>query len=295
MPASTILAAVGQFPQDTAVLARAVALSVAHGARLHVVHILDLPESSAFPGDVGTLFGQAEIAARDTIKAALAELDVAPDRIEIHIEAGAHALRLIEICEHIAPDLIVMRAHQKTKISQRILGSTTERVIAAGLAPVLVVKQMVGAPYARVIVATNGNDDAQNALGYVANLLPDAKLHLVQVVRIAPQLEEAMLRVGTRQSGLIAHRRNLTRIAKDHLHSLTETIGPRATSQAVTGAPDTVLARLCRNPGVDLIALGPGRASLIHRAFIGSVSRRLLRDAACDVLICTALPKSGLA
>ncbi|WP_442885676.1 universal stress protein [Amaricoccus sp.] len=44
---------------------------------------------------------------------------------------------------------------------------------------------------------------------------------------------------------------------------------------------------------MNLIALGPGRASLIRRAFIGSVTRRVLRDAACDVLICHPAPTGG--
>ncbi len=74
--------------------------------------------------------------------------------------------------------------------------------------------------------------------------------------------------------------------AEDHLRDLTAKIGPRATSQVLHGNPLTVLTRLGRSPTVDLIALGPSRATLIQRAFIGSVSRRVLRDATCDVLIC---------
>ncbi|WP_412051779.1 MULTISPECIES: hypothetical protein [unclassified Hoeflea] len=35
-----------------------------------------------------------------------------------------------------------------------------------------------------------------------------------------------------------------------------------------------------------MIALSSGRSSLIRRALIGSVARRLLRDAGSDVLIC---------
>ncbi len=280
-----ILAAIGQLPQDVAVLQRAIEVAKTSAAELHIVHVLDLPGNVADLDDSSTMLGQAAIAARDRIKAALNEMGEDPATAKIHIEMGAHALVLIDACKTLSPDLIVMRAHQKKKISERLLGSTTDRVIAAGQIPVLVVKRAVKNPYDRVVLGTNGADDVLQASAFVSGLLPAAKFHLVQVVQIPRQFKEEMLRIGTSAAHLAAHRKKLIDIARDHLRELETAIDRSVTSQVMKGDPAKSLAKLCRKADVDLIVLGQGRTSLISRAFIGSVSRRLLREAVCDVLI----------
>ncbi|TDT77978.1 nucleotide-binding universal stress UspA family protein [Litoreibacter halocynthiae] len=292
MTQTTILAAIGELPQDVAVLDRALEVSTASRADLHVVHVLDLPGSSAQLDDLTTLPGQAAFAARDKIQAALTELGADLSSTKLHIVLGSHALALLDLCHDLSPDLIVMRAHQKVKISEKLLGSTTDRVIAAGHTPVLVVKRPVKHRYGRAVLATNGTDNALDRSAFVSNLLPEVKLHVVQAVQIPPQLKEAMLRFGSRTKDLTKHRRKLIEEAEDHLRDVkAQSHGRGMTSRVLKGDPLSVLTRMCRDQDFDLIALGQGRSSLVSRAFIGSVSRRLLRDAVCDVLIWC--PKHG--
>jgi len=294
MSLTRILAAVGEFPQDDVVLSRALDIAATHRAALTIVHIIDLSgneQESIWHSD---LHREAVQAAQGRIEAALTRHRANASEAMIRIEAGSPALRLIEICEDLRPDITVMRAHHDDRLVARVFGSTTDRVIAARCAPVLVVKRPVAGSYDRVLFATDGTDDASWALAFVAALLPDARLHLVQAVQIAPQLEEAMLRIGTDRATLKAHRDALTRNARDHLRALAATVVPQATTRVLRGPPARTLVRATRSPNVSLIALGPGRASLIRRAFIGSVTRRLLRDAACDVLICHSAPNDGL-
>ncbi len=285
MTKNVILAAIGRLPQDLAVLERAVEVSMASRSDLQVVHVLDLDGHAANLDDTTTFVGLAASATRERVEAALTKLGADPSTIKIHIKLGAHALALIDLCKDLSPKLVVMRAHQGMKITKKLLGSTTDRVIAGAQTPVLVVKQPVTDRYRRAVLATNGADNARDRLNFVSNLLPDTKLQLVQAVQIPPQLKEAMLRVGSRKAELTAHQSKLIQNAEDHLRDLTGKEGPRVTSQVLTGDPAKTLTRLCREQGVDLIALGQGRTSLITRAFIGSVSRRLLRDAACDVIV----------
>lgn len=285
MGAKTILAAVGRLPQNQAVLSRALEVSRGRGARLHVVHVLDLPGSKEELDDLSSFAGQAAFAARDVIKASLRELGADPGTVEIDVRLGAHALCLIDLCRSLSPDLIVMAAHQRRKLSERILGSTTQRVIAAGSTPVLVVKREAAFPLGRVAVATNGTDGAGSLLGYVAALLPEANLRLVQVVDIPRQLKEAMLRTGAGKSALADHRKRLTEAAKAHLSDLASASPARAGQFVYYGDPAATLVRFCHDYEIDLITMGQGRTTLVKRAFIGSVSRRLLRDAPCDVLI----------
>ncbi len=93
MTLTSIFAAVGQFPQDDAVLARAVEIAATLSATLTIVHIIDL---SGFDGDLAdrdTLHWQAALAARDRIEAALVRQSADASDTEIRIESGSPALK----------------------------------------------------------------------------------------------------------------------------------------------------------------------------------------------------------
>lgn len=284
-----ILAAVDRFPQDDAVLLRGLEIAGLHGVSLTIVHIVNLPGHATAPAMLDTFRGQAELAARDRIEAALRRHRIGSATTRIHIESGSPAQRLVELCAELRPGLIVMRMHHKPSIISQMLAPTTERVIAANIAPVLAVKREVVQPYDRVLLAIDGPDKAPAVLSFVAPLLPEAALHLVQAVEIAPQFEEAMLRVGLSRMELSAHHDVLAEDAENRLRSLAGDLVPGTTWHVLHGEPATELARATQGTGMDLIALGPGRSGLLRRAFLGSVTRRLLRDAACDVLVCRPL------
>ncbi|TNF19756.1 MAG: universal stress protein [Rhodobacteraceae bacterium] len=285
MMTTTILAAVDRFPEDDAVLLRGREIAASHDAALCVVHVVDLPGDGASPAPIDTARGQAEFAARDRIEDALRRHGIDPADVEIRVDSGVPAQRLVEICDEIRPSLVVMRAHHKPRIVDKLLGSTTEKVIAWGQAPVLVVGPATGKPYQRVILAIDGPDSAPTALSFVSSLLPEADVHMVQAVEVAPQLEEAMLRVGLARTDLQAHHDALAQDAANRLGKLAERLDPPVTWQVLRGDAAEQLARVTHHSDVDLIALGPNRSGLLRRIFIGSVARRLLREAACDVLI----------
>ncbi|WP_415183268.1 universal stress protein [Phaeovulum sp.] len=282
-----VLAAVGQLPQDEAVLARAIEVAADSGVSLTVVHVLDVAMTDWMAPDVTTLRHQAELSVRDDIVAALARLG-ADESATVLIEVGTPSARLLEVCEERRPGLIVMRAHENPRIVEKLLGSTTDRVIHLARAPVLVIKRPVERPYRRALVATDGTDEAALAMSFVANALPKAVLYLVQAVHIPQQLKSAMLRAGEGQGAITAHREAMEQRAADYLHGLARGLDraqPAVTTRVLSGDPAFCLVRATRSPKVDVMVVGPGRTNIIRRALIGSVTRKLIRDAACDVLV----------
>lgn len=286
MRPSTILAAIGNLPQDEAVMRRALDLARSHRAALTFVHILDFLDRDSDPGLDNAPQVQAARAARARIDAALLGLNADPAKVEVIVEPGNVARRLIEICADRRPGLLVMRVHQRSRFIDRFVGSTVDRVVAAAVAPVLIVRRPPDQPYRQVLIATDEGDHANQVLSFVATLLPDAALHLVQAVDVAPQLEEAMLRVGTGPILMEAHREKLIGAACDRLRVLAQTVSPQPTSQVLKGDPAKVLVRASYVPRVDLVAVGPARSGPVRRILVGSVTRRLLNEAASDVLIC---------
>lgn len=285
-----VLAAVGEFPQNDPVLARAAEIARAHRARLTIVHVIDsLTGLDPVSVDLALIQHQIRLIARENIEAAIARQEIDVPGIDIRIETGSPSLRLIEQAHETGADLVVMMAHEGESILAKIVGSTTDRVIRAACAPVLVVKRPVTQAYERVVVATDASDESSAVVAFVAALFPLAGLRLVHVVQIPPPFEEAMRRAGHGQASVAAHREALVRKAKAYMRGMSEQLAHRpipSTTRVVASDPAKSLVRATRDPQVGLIALGPGNTSLIRRALLGSVTRQVLQAANCDVLIC---------
>lgn len=286
---SKILAATGRFPQDDVVLARAAEIARAHHAGLTVTYVIDrLTAFDAVSTDLERIQHQLRLMAREDIEAAVARQNVDVSEIDIRIEAGSPAPRLVELGKEIGPDLIVMRAHQRESIVEKIIGSTTDRVVRAANVPVLVTRRPARQTYQRVLVATETSAESAAAVAFAAALFPSAGLQLIHVVQIPLQFEAAMLRAGAGQAGIAAHRHALTRKAKAYMREMSERLADRpvrSKTRVVVGAPEKRLVQATWSPKVDLVVVGPGSTSAIQQALLGSVTRRMLQAAACDVLV----------
>lgn len=232
---------------------------------------------------------QIQISAQKTIELAIARMEIEVAGIDIRIEIGTPSLRLIEVNNEINADLIVMRANHSESILEKIIGSTTDRVIRTSHTPVLVVKRPVTQAYQRIVLSIDTFDDSAVVAPFVAALFPLAGLQLNHVVQISTQFEVAMQRAGSGQAGIVAHRDALINRAKKFLRDLSQKLAnrpQRTVVRVVVGDPATSLVRATWNPIVELIVLGPGSTSRIRWTLLGSVTRRVLRAATCDVLIC---------
>lgn len=284
-----ILAAVGQFPQDDPVLGRAAEIARAHQAGLTVTCVIDrLTAFDSTSADLDRMQQLLHLMAYEDIKAAVARQDVGISALDIRVEAGSPAPRLVELINEIGSDLVVMRAHQRESIVEKVIGSTTDRVIRTANVPVLVTKRPPRRAYQRVVVATEASAESAAAVAYAAALFPSAALYLIHVVQVPLQFETAMMRAGAGQAGIAAHRHALTREAKAHMREMSEMLANRpvpSKTRVVVGAPAKLIVQATWSPKVDLIVVGPGSASVIQQALLGSVTRRLLQEAACDVLV----------
>ena len=291
-----ILVAVGQFPQDDPVLGRAAEIARAHRAKLTIIHVVDsIGEISPAVVDLTSVQHQIQQIGLERVQAAVKNSKAVDLNIDIRIEVGSPHVRVIEVAKELNVDLVVMRAHQHDSILDKIIGSTTDRVIRVSCAPVLVVKRPVKQAYQHVVVAIDTSDDSAAIVPTVAALFTMAELSLIHVVQIPQQFEAAMLRAGSGQC-VAEHRTALIDNAKVRLHDISNTLTKRPVQSAarvVVGNPATSLVRATWSADVDLIALGPGSTSTIWRALLGSVTRRVLRTATCDVLICPSASLNG--
>ncbi|MFN7163858.1 MAG: universal stress protein [Hyphomonas sp.] len=286
-----ILAAV-DLDDSEAVLARAAQLAANHGAWLIVLHVIDdeaLTRAAAVaPG--------GEPALRDLLKReATARLDAAISgfgrvrRNDVLVAFGAAHEVIARMAGERSVDLVVLGPGRSKgrSLRDKVLGSTADRVIRTSPAPVLVVRSAAPEPYRQALVSIDYSEQSIAAARAVCKLAPDARLQLVHVINVPLAFEEVMLRAGTSAADLARYRMSRIASARNALRTFArETMGfEKAATRILEGEPGPVLCRLARSKSVGVLAIGPHGRGAVVSALLGSVTQRVLREAACDVLV----------
>jgi nucleotide-binding universal stress UspA family protein len=295
-----ILAAVDLGAQHDAVLRRAFDLAQLHGGRLTILHVIagldPAGVQSLSDADRKNLHNAEAREARNLIEAAArACVPSGGERPGVDwsvvIEAGPPAVQVVAVAERLGVDLVIVAAHQRKSLRDKVLGSTADRILRSAARPVLVVKRPPERPYRNVLVATDFSQASDTAAVAAIALCPGARLQLIHVADVPPQFERALLRVGGGAS-IEDYRRKLVSRARVRLREIAarqDGAAERLRGRVVQGDPAATLVRMTWNRDVDLIAVGPRGHGTVLSTLLGSVARHLLREAACDVLIARAV------
>lgn len=118
-------------------------------------------------------------------------------------------------------------------------------------------------------------------------MAPEADLRLVHAVGVPEQFQQAMLRAGASLADIESFRKRLARRAAADLRAWADGMpeGRSITTRVLKNDPGTALVRVSRGRRVDLLAVGADGRGAVRQALLGSVTRRLLAEAGCDVLV----------
>ena len=146
----TLVVAYDFSPHADAALETAVSLSKQCAADLHLLHVVD-PPTVTYPSipsmELGN-FSASEIPPVPTRNAALDALDdlarairgACTGALETHVVEGRSIDRsIVDFCQEIHADLLVMGTHGRTGLAHVFLGSVAERTIGQAPCPVLVI------------------------------------------------------------------------------------------------------------------------------------------------------------
>jgi len=115
------------------------------GATLHLIHVVDVLQITAFPESYGDLTArlQADLedAARQEIASRLLDSDGSgPRTARAVITSIAPVLSIVEYARTHGIDLIVMGTHGRGGLAHFMMGSVAERVVRVAPCPVLTVR-----------------------------------------------------------------------------------------------------------------------------------------------------------
>lgn len=219
------------------------------------------------------------------------KLERAGYRIHTHVMEGDVAHQIIKLAKDVEADLIAMTTHGRSGFVRFALGSIAERVIQRAETPLLLLRETtnpsVGKPR-RLLVPLDGSLMAETALPEAAALAQaiNAQLMLLQVVQTLDEGNRRLL-FPDRESADAAQEQ--WRLAADaylaQVAHMLQSGGIACGYQAKLGDADQVICATVLNDNIDLIVMSTYGRSGFKRWYYGSVANKVLRNAACPILL----------
>lgn len=277
---STILAATDLTPSSDIAVERAIELAAYWGARLYIAHVVDDTHS---PGEAPARARLAEAEIEKRVKSSPAASSV---EIEVLTTVGHPADRLLAKCDRLFVDLLVMGQGDRKTLTQRLLGTTVDRVVRQSLQPVLTVRKRSTGPYRNVAIATDFSATSEVARDCALGLFPSAQATVVH----AHELDLHGLFSFDVMTGPLAERHALEIIDYSEKAMKIFIANAKATHSGLksvieVGQALEVMVTYAKAHEPDLVVLGTHGRTGIRRAVIGSVTEQLLNRLECDVLV----------
>ena len=132
---------------------------------------------------------------------------------------------------------------------------------------------------AKILVAYDGSEAAQRALGRAAELAPAD--NTIAIISVVPVMQGGGRGGGIDPtSGASEHRAML-----DEAQAKLREQGIEASTVEGVGHPAETICEAAERGGFDLIVMGSRGLNAVERFLIGSISDRVVRHAHCDVLV----------
>jgi nucleotide-binding universal stress UspA family protein len=250
---------------------RAALIARAHRARLTILHIVDPAVDDLTPDEARPLVEQQAL-----------EIDPRP---AIEVGTGAPFVEIIRRARAGGAALIVLGARGEHSLTERLIGTTAERIIRNGDRPVLVVRRpSVEDHYNRVLVGIDRSDCSAEALEFTREAFPGAAITPAYICTV---IGEHRLRLsGAPDADIDALRNTTTMMEREHTEAWLAEHDLHADSLTLLpGRPGSDLIALAEQGAFELVAVGSHGMSGLRHLLLGSVAQHVLRDATCDVLV----------
>jgi nucleotide-binding universal stress UspA family protein len=264
---------------------RAGVLAKELGARLDLLHVVDSSTAQALLRRSPTV--EVEQPLRLEAKRGLESL--AEDIVAAGGTVNDCVLREGRVMEEIlaigaSSDLLVLGPRGINPLRDFILGSTAERIARMIDCPMLVVKQEPQIPYDNVLVPVDFSQYSAPSLQFASKLAPRATLHVFHALdaSLKPRLRSA----GITEDGIAAYTDDLQREANASMAELLAApLGqPLLSTVQIGDARVNIYERAAANQ-CTLIVMGKQGRSWLSEHVLGSVTRRVLERATCDVVV----------
>jgi nucleotide-binding universal stress UspA family protein len=267
-------------PGAASAVARAALLPLAPAATISVIHVLPEAIPDRFAAAVRDRAAGALARAVEALRRGLAGGGAAGVSVAEVLLCGKAHVEIIRHARARDADLVVMGRHGPAPLRDALLGSTAERVIRKGDAPVLIVKEAASEPYRRAVVPVDLSDASRRGIDLAAALLPDEvqELALVHACHVA-------FRSWLGEAAADDYRREQTERAARDAAALAADAPLECRVIVREGDPRLAVLDEATRERPDLLVIGTHGGSGLSHALLGSVAEWLVRSAPCDVAV----------
>ena len=275
-------------------LAHAIALARWYGSHLTALHVIQVPLVPQ-PPIFGVAFADAtppqpvsyEEREHD-LRAWIEPARTVGLRVDVRVDEGDPARRIVKQARASAADLVVMGTHGLSGFERLMLGSVTERVLRQAPCPVLTVPPApetdARVPYARLLCPVDFSESSLEALQFALSLAKeaDARLTVLHVVDwpAANELLSEHFDPPDLQPQVEARvRERLEALVTEEARTFS-----RPTTSIVYGKPYRQILETARQEQSDLIVIGVHGRNPLDLALFGSTTNHVVRRAPCPVL-----------
>jgi nucleotide-binding universal stress UspA family protein len=284
-PIRSLLAATDFSTHADAAVRRAMQLATSLGARLHLLHVVD----DARLRDLRGLIPDAD-EAQDRVLAKAKRLMAKATALDEHCEKRVEIGTLPQaiLAASLDHDLLVLGAHGAHRVREALIGSTADRLLLKSERPTLIVKDKPAGPYQRVVIPCEYAPPARRALELALRIAPGARVTLVHAFEV--EFERMLWRAAVSQERIATLRADAAQRAQAWLEGLAQGLeGAEAVGALVEhGSARRVVLDVAKRVGADLVVMGKQGRSFAGEIFLGSVTRHVLAEAHCDVLVAPA-------
>lgn len=291
MSIANILAATDLSAPARHAVARAFLVAGERGAELNLMHVIDQGALNGLRRLVGVESPALEERILDEAREAMAQLaadygaglDVAAG---VRLVAGSVLRTLLDEADGMDADLIVLGARGENYMRTLLLGTTAERLLKCGRYPMLVVKLIPRGPYRRVLVPLDFSAVSVPALRAAQAIAPGADLIALHAFE-AP-FESKLRYAGVEEDVIQAYRTETMNESRIKLRELTGQAGLRPEDvnfSVIHGDATRAILTREQEEDCDLIVMGKHGQGMIEELLLGSVTKHVLSQSVCDVLV----------
>ena len=261
----------------------AILLAMVTRSELHVVNVGVVAPALLKPLDVEP--ARVEQEARRLLDEEVNNIEnVGSTVAESHLRMGDAAREIVDLAEEQRVGLIAMGSRGRSRIKRALIGSVSDSVVRHAHCPVLVARRKPLIVPARILVATDGSEEATLAAKTASELAHRtySELHLVSVA-VAYSSSDDVHKPGLVESLLQRAQDVLDDQVKKIEHSGGEVARTHVRASQRHPADEIVL--VAEETGAGLVVMGSRGLGGIRRALMGSVSDSVVRHAHCPVLV----------
>lgn len=186
-------------------------------------------------------------------------------------------------------DLLVVGARGSNPLHHLLVGTTAERLLRKVACPLLVVRQAGVQPYRHVLVPLDFSPWSDRAVTLARQMAPTAQIVLMHSFSIP--FEEKLRFAGVDDATLVHYREKARAEARQRLQDFVLASGLPEGSYSLCltegDAPQHILIQ-AQERGCDLIVIGKHGRQAAEELLLGSVTKHVVSEAVCDVLVSTA-------